>query len=134
MAEVRYDADTGELVYASTMYPLHGTGTAADTESVPQNIQTTREAVQAARAWVRKMGMTGGGNAGSDAQPAVVFPPEKSKLGVWRVWLSVRETPETPDTPDSPALTVEVVLKSQYDSLVRAVVVDRSALPFMHLP
>jgi hypothetical protein len=117
-AELHYDADTGALVYASST-PDPG----AQTNLSPSGL-TEAEAVRVARGWMPKLGFCPEGETMSPA----VFPPRKMPRGLWRVWLRGQETPQ------GPPLTVEVVVRSAGDELIRATVVERISYPGSHLP
>jgi hypothetical protein len=121
-AEVGYDADTGEMTCATTACDLDGQPYVPGSKR--EQPLTAREAVREARAWLRKLGLV----AGQEEPSPVVSAPRKSASGMWRVWLQGRETPE------GPKLTVLVTLSSKTEAMMRAVVVDRAAIPSLYLP
>jgi hypothetical protein len=122
LAETTYDADTGELLSASTLCDLAGRPYVVGSERARP--LTEDEAVEEARLWLRKLGLWAGQ---SQASP-VVFTPRKSSSGLWRVWLRGRETPK------GPPLTILVGVSSQTEALVQATVVERAAFPSFYLP
>jgi hypothetical protein len=123
LADANYDADTGEFLSASTLCDLTGRPYAAGSErALPL---TANEAVEEARMWLPKLGLSScqSGQAGQSRASPVVFAPQKSGSGLWRVWLQGRET------PGGPPLTILVILSSETEAVVRAVAVERAAFP-----
>ncbi|MES2459099.1 MAG: hypothetical protein V4671_00850, partial [Armatimonadota bacterium] len=93
LAELRYDADTGDLIYASTTCDLNGhpyVPGRRPKSSVPE-MGKVDEAVQTARAWLPKLGIVP-----SEKTAPVVFTPQQTASGVCRVWLRGQEKPEGP--------------------------------------
>jgi hypothetical protein len=115
LAEVRYDADTGELIYAGM---IRGPDIRDSTRSIPKS-----EAVQAARAWMSKLGL----NPTGSVLP-VLFPPEKTPGGLWRVWLP------GPEAPGGHPLTVQVTLIAATGDFLYAAIAEHSTMPRTYLP
>jgi hypothetical protein len=122
LAEADYDADTGELIRANTFCDLEGQPNVPGSERA--RLLTANDAVAEARAWLSKLGLWAGQ---TEASP-VVFAPQKSSCGNWRVWLRGRET------PGGPPLTVAVALNSRTEAYMEATIVERAALPSFYLP
>jgi hypothetical protein len=120
-AEVRYDADTGELIYAGTVGYRDNTNNTDNRVQKP--LLAAREAVQVARAWMPKLGLTQSGIVSP-----VLFAPEKTPRGLWRVWLQGTETPA------GPPLTVQLTVIAATGDLLYAAVVERSKCPSIYLP
>lgn len=121
LAEVRYDATTGGLIYACTAFGVPDRRTRSGGHPL-----TAEEAVQVARRWLPKLGFVPSGNA--DAIPTVVFPPQRLPATQWRVWLRAKETPDGPD------LTVQVAVTSSTGAFLFAAVVERAETPLVYLP
>jgi hypothetical protein len=127
MAEVRYDGDTGGLIYASSTFGMHG-----QSPSVSRAPLTSSEAIEVARAWLPKLGLANAQKqrepGKSRVSPPIVFPPQKSSAGLWRVWLRGQET------PGGPPLTVQISLTDATGEFLFAAVVERAAAPMVYLP
>ena len=127
LAEATYDADTGELTSASTLCDLTGRPYVVGSERARP--LTANEAVAEARMWLPKLGLWGcSGQSGQSPPSPVVFAPQKTSSGQWRVWLRGRET------LGGPQLTVLVAVSNQTEVLVQATVVERAAYPRFYLP
>jgi hypothetical protein len=87
-------------------------------------MKTAEEAVRTARAWLPKLGMV----PSEKSTASVVFAPQEMASGVWRVWLRGQETAA------GSSHTVEVDVSPLTGGLIRAVFVDRAALPKLYLP
>jgi hypothetical protein len=122
LAEAEYDADTGELMRASTLCDLEGQPPVAGAER-PRTL-TAQAAIEEARAWLPKIGLW----AAQSQAPPVVLASQKPSSGIWRVWLRGRET------PGGPPLTVAISLSTKTGSLLQAAIVERAAFPSVYLP
>ena len=114
---VRFDAGSGKLVMARTTRGM------ARPDAPGAKAFTAGEAVRAARHCLPALGLAPVGAAGASA----VRVPYRSQAGLWRVWLRAQER------PDGEALTVSVTVNAFTGDLRHAVVLERTAQPFVYL-
>jgi hypothetical protein len=117
--ELRYDADTGCLIYAEAS----SLSSPPDETGGDRTLLTASEAITAARNWLTKLGLSEGGT------PApLLCPPRRNKQDFWMVWFQGRESPQ------GPPLTVRVSVDAVTGALQNAAIAERAAYPRLYLP
>jgi hypothetical protein len=123
--EVRYDGDTGKLVYLSSNA---GVGAIADRAAQ----LTAAQAIAAARKTLVTLDLA---RPGSPAR--VLCPPQRFEGCLWQLWLRGHDTGETGTTGEpqgGPPLTVKVTLNAVTGDVRYAAVAERAAYPRLYLP